>query len=63
MFKDFYKRGFYIILLIVALWVNFSMAQEEITEKELKDHILFLTSDKNSGRYPGEKSTKRLSGI
>ncbi|WP_251795740.1 MULTISPECIES: M28 family metallopeptidase [unclassified Arenibacter] len=60
MFKDFYTRGFYITLLTVALWVNFSMAQEEITEKELKDHISFLTSDKNSGRYPGGKANKRV---
>lgn len=60
MFRDFYEKGFYITLLTFALWVNFSMAQEEITEKELKDHILFLTSEKNSGRYPGGKINKRI---
>lgn len=60
MFKDLYERGFYITLFIIGFWVNFSMAQEEITEKELKDHILFLTSDKNSGRYPGGKINKRI---
>ena len=33
-------------------------SQAEITESELKDHIQFLTSDKNAGRYPGGKENR-----
>jgi Zn-dependent M28 family amino/carboxypeptidase len=42
------------------MFFNFSFAQKEITTLELKDHITFLTSDKNSGRYPGGKVNKRV---
>ena len=35
-------------------------SQSEITETELKEHIVFLTSEKNAGRYPGGKQNKRV---
>lgn len=35
-------------------------SQSEITENELKNHIKFLTSDKNAGRYPGGKENTRI---
>lgn len=35
-------------------------SQTEISESELRDHILFLTSEKNAGRYPGGKENKRV---
>jgi Zn-dependent M28 family amino/carboxypeptidase len=35
-------------------------SQPEITEGELKNHISFLISDKNQGRFPGEKGTKHV---
>ncbi|MCM4169114.1 hypothetical protein KCTC52924_00119 [Arenibacter antarcticus] len=60
MYKEFYRRRFYITLLLIGLGVNFLIAQEEITEKELKDHIVFLTSNKNSGRYPGGKINRKI---
>ena len=33
-------------------------SQTDITETELKEHIQFLTSDKNAGRYPGGKENR-----
>ncbi|MCF8272994.1 MAG: M20/M25/M40 family metallo-hydrolase [Flavobacteriaceae bacterium] len=33
-------------------------SQSEITENELKNHLQFLTSEKNAGRYPGGKENK-----
>tara|TARA_R110002051_G_scaffold280178_1_gene341772 strand:+ start:3441 stop:4397 length:957 start_codon:yes stop_codon:yes gene_type:complete len=35
-------------------------SQSEITKQEIKEHIEFLTSDKNAGRYPGEKENKSV---
>ncbi|MFD1161238.1 MULTISPECIES: M28 family metallopeptidase [Hwangdonia] len=46
-------------LLIGVLSVSV-FSQAEITEKELKDHMLFLTSEKNAGRYPGGKANRRV---
>lgn len=52
-------KNIFLFLLISAF--SFSMfSQSEITEKELKDHLLFLTSKKNAGRYPGGKANKRV---
>ena len=45
-----------IILLLLSYFSGFS--QSEITENELKDHILFLASEKNAGRYPGTKANR-----
>src|SRR5690554_2716313 len=42
--------------LILACHASFSQA--EITEHEIKDHILFLASEKNAGRYPGTKANR-----
>lgn len=50
-----------IIPILITLISCFNMySQAEITEGELKNHISFLISDKNQGRYPGEKGTKRV---
>lgn len=35
-------------------------SQSDITEDEIKEHILFLSSDSNAGRYPGGKENKRV---
>lgn len=49
------------ILFIVFLIVGFKvLAQESITENEIKNHIQFLASDKNAGRIPGGKENKRV---
>lgn len=60
MFRDFRRMKLYITLITICLWGSFLRAQEEITERELKDHIVFLTSDKNSGRYPGGKINRKI---
>ncbi|WP_323026672.1 M20/M25/M40 family metallo-hydrolase [Gelidibacter japonicus] len=44
--------------LILAYHASFSQA--EITEHEIKDHILFLASEKNAGRYPGTKANRAV---
>jgi len=50
-----------IILLALLTLYCFSLhSQSEITEGELKNHIEFLISDKNAGRYPGKKGAKRV---
>lgn len=35
-------------------------SQSDITQDEIKEHILFLSSDSNAGRYPGGKENKRV---
>lgn len=47
----------FLILNTICLSV---FSQSEITENELKEHIHFLTSEKNAGRYPGGKENKRV---
>lgn len=48
-----------ILIFLFLGFVSFSgFSQSEITENELKDHILFLASEKNAGRYPGTKATR-----
>lgn len=50
-----------LFLVIVLFSVGIpTYAQTDITEKELKQHITFLSSDKNKGRYPGTKENKRV---
>ncbi|MCK0146600.1 M20/M25/M40 family metallo-hydrolase [Arenibacter sp. F26102] len=50
----------YFNLFSCFLLINLLSAQEEITVQELQEHISYLTSDKNSGRYPGGKANKRI---
>ena len=54
MFKD--------TLLLVCFLFQFVVvfSQSEITKSELKEHIQFLTADKNVGRYPGGKLNKKV---
>lgn len=47
-------------VIILLLFVCKSFAQAEITEKEIKAHIDFLASDKNKGRYPGTRESKKV---
>jgi acetylornithine deacetylase/succinyl-diaminopimelate desuccinylase-like protein len=42
-----------IIFIALNLMCLNVFSQTEITKTELKDHILFLASEKNAGRYPG----------
>ena len=35
-------------------------SQSEITETEINNHILFLASEKNAGRYPGGKENRQV---
>lgn len=50
----------YFTLISCCFIVGLLKAQEDITVTELKDHITFLTSDQNSGRYPGGKVNRRV---
>ncbi|MEO5790045.1 M20/M25/M40 family metallo-hydrolase [Gelidibacter sp.] len=46
-------------LLLLLNFICFSaFSQAEITENEIKDHIVFLASEKNAGRYPGTKANR-----
>lgn len=44
--------------LVLLTFMGFS--QSEITENEIKDHIVFLASEKNAGRYPGTKANRKV---
>lgn len=49
------------VLFLLLSCIGFSaFAQSEITENEIKDHILFLASEKNAGRYPGTKANRKV---
>jgi Zn-dependent M28 family amino/carboxypeptidase len=49
------------LLFFVFILLGFNtFSQDDITEKEIKEHIEFLASEKNAGRYPGTKATKRV---
>ncbi|MGV8815168.1 MAG: M28 family metallopeptidase [Gelidibacter sp.] len=50
------KKTLLILLLNLICFSTFSQA--EITENEIKDHIVFLASEKNAGRYPGTKANR-----
>ncbi|AXP80706.1 Aminopeptidase YwaD precursor [Mariniflexile rhizosphaerae] len=52
------KKVFLGLLLIANCFSLFS--QSDITKHEIKEHIKFLTSRKNEGRYPGGKTNKRV---
>lgn len=47
-------------ILLSGSWFNICIAQQDITIDELKEHITYLTADKNVGRYPGGKVNKRI---
>lgn len=50
-------RKILLFSFMVASYVA-SYSQVEITENEIEDHILFLASEKNAGRYPGTKANR-----
>lgn len=50
------KKIFVFLLLSLICFSVFS--QSDITENEIKDHISFLASKKNAGRYPGGKTNR-----
>lgn len=52
------KKTLIFLLLNLICFSGFS--QSKITENEIKDHILFLTSEKNAGRYPGGKANQSV---
>lgn len=48
-----------IVLFFLLGMICFNVfSQEDITQRELKEHIQFLTSEKNAGRYPGGKENR-----
>lgn len=47
-----------LVFLLLSFVCFRGISQSEITENELKDHILFLASEKNAGRYPGTKANR-----
>lgn len=49
-------------IVFLFLLISFSQAfsQKEITTTEIKSHIEFLASEKNSGRLPGGKQNKKV---
>lgn len=49
-----------LFLLLFFLPLKQLLAQSEITEQEIKQHIEFLSSDENKGRFPGTKETKKV---
>lgn len=48
-----------LVLLLSSFWI-LGHSQSEITKDEIKEHISFLTSNKNAGRYPGGANNKRV---
>lgn len=52
------KQFLALFTLLFISYINYG--QSEITEQELKEHISFLTSDINGGRYPGTKANKKV---
>ncbi|MCG2460723.1 M20/M25/M40 family metallo-hydrolase [Flavobacteriaceae bacterium F89] len=48
-----------ILFLSLLLIIFLAPAQTDITVPELKEHIQYLTSDKNAGRYPGGHLNRR----
>ena len=49
-----------ILLLLMCILGFTAYPQSEITENEIKDHIVFLASEKNAGRYPGTKANRKV---
>ncbi len=50
----------YLVLLFLNVFCFGVFSQSEITEKEIKEHIVFLTSEANAGRNPGGKENRRV---
>ncbi len=50
------KKLLFFSVLILCTYTTFSQAN--ITESELKNHIEFLASEKNAGRFPGTKASR-----
>ena len=49
-----------LVFLILNLVCFSGLSQSDITENEIKNHILFLASEKNAGRYPGTKANRKV---
>ncbi len=49
-----------IILLLLNVFCFGVFSQSEITESEIKEHILFLTSEANAGRNPGGEENEQV---
>ena len=47
-----------LLFFILSVMCFNTFSQTDITESELKEHLKFLTSDKNAGRYPGGKENR-----
>ena len=46
--------------ILLFLFLQVAHSQKNVTVNELKKHINFLTSDKNVGRYPGDRTNKKV---
>ncbi|WP_236974681.1 M20/M25/M40 family metallo-hydrolase [Membranihabitans maritimus] len=58
-FISFFKKiSTYTLIIFTSVSTLFS--QEDITITELKDHISFLASEENMGRFPGTKANKQV---
>lgn len=51
----------YIFIAICILLGKRAIAQSEITTKELKKHLYFLSADKQKGRFPGSPESESVS--
>jgi len=49
-----------ILFLIINFICFCGFSQSEVTESEIKDHLLFLTSKDNAGRAPGGKENRKV---
>ncbi len=50
-----------LLAFIFLSLISFSgFSQSDITDSEIKNHILFLASEKNAGRYPGTKANRSV---
>ena len=48
------------LCILILSFFYAGLAQTAVTEKELKEHIQFLTANENGGRYVGAKSNKKI---
>ena len=53
-------KHLYLFFLLFFLAFAEGFSQIEITEKELKSHIQFLTADSLAGRFPGSKANEQV---
>lgn len=47
-----------LVFLVLIFIYQASFSQTDVTENEIKAHILFLASEQNAGRYPGTKANR-----